>query len=141
MLKSNKNLTLSLLFLRLGVFVVMFMWTLDKFVNPGHSVAIFEKFYFLDGLGIQIVYALGALEMLLILGFIAGYKKKWTYGIVLFLHASSTLSSFGQYLDPWKHLLFFAAWPMLAACISLYLLRDDDTLFALEKSPLARAEK
>lgn len=133
MLKSNRNLTLSLLFLRLGVFIVMFMWTLDKFVNPGHSAAILEKFYFLEGVGMQIVYALGTLEMLLILGFIAGYKKKWTYGIVLFLHASSTLSSFGQYLDPWKHLLFFAAWPMLAACISLYLLRDDDTLFALEK--------
>ena len=133
MLKSNRNLTLSLLFLRLGVFIVMFMWTLDKFVNPGHSAAILEKFYFLEGVGMQIVYALGTLEMLLILGFIAGYKKKWTYGIVLFLHASSTLSSFGQYLDPWKHLLFFAGWPMLAACISLYLLRDDDTLFALEK--------
>lgn len=132
MLKNNKNLTLSLLFLRLGVFIVMFMWTLDKFVNPGHSAAILEKFYFLDGVGTQIVYALGSLEMLLILGFILGYKKKWTYGIVLFLHASSTLSAFGQYLDPWKHLLFFAAWPMLAACISLYLLRDDDTLFALQ---------
>jgi putative oxidoreductase len=52
MLKSNKNLTLSLLFLRLGVFIVMFMWTLDKFVNPGHSAAILEKFYFLDGIGI-----------------------------------------------------------------------------------------
>ena len=141
MLKSNKNLTLSLLFLRLGVFIVMFMWTLDKFVNPAHSAAILEKFYFLEGVGMQIVYALGTLEMLLILGFISGYKKKWTYGLVLFLHASSTLSSFGQYLDPWKHLLFFAAWPMLAACISLYLLRDDDTLFALEESTVACAEK
>jgi putative oxidoreductase len=137
MLKRNKNLPLSLLLLRLGVFIVMFMWTLDKFVNPSHAAAILEKFYLLEGIGTQIVYALGTLEMLLILGFILGYKKKWTYGIVLALHASSTLSSFGQYLDPWKHLLFFAAWPMLAACISLYLLRDDDTLFAVEKSPLA----
>lgn len=137
MLKRNKNLALSLLLLRLGVFIVMLMWTLDKFVNPGHAAAILEKFYLLEGVGTQIVYALGTLEMLLILGFILGYKKKWTYGIVLALHASSTLSSFGQYLDPWKHMLFFAAWPMLAACISLYLLRDDDTLFTVEKSPLA----
>jgi putative oxidoreductase len=137
MVTTNRNLPLSLLLLRVGVFVVMLMWTLDKFVNPGHSAAILEKFYFLEGVGTQIVYALGALEMLLILGFVLGYKKPWTYGIVLFLHASSTLSSFGQYLDPWKHLLFFAAWPMLAACISLYLLRNDDTLFAIDKDPLA----
>ncbi|MFT5642890.1 MAG: putative oxidoreductase [Janthinobacterium sp.] len=140
MLKKNGSLPLSLLLLRLGVFIVMFMWTLDKFVNPGHSAAILEKFYFLDGVGTQVVYAFGALEMLLILGFILGYQKKWTYGIVLFLHASSTLSAFGQYFDPWNHLLFFAAWPMLAACIALYLLRDDDTLFALEKSPAARVD-
>ena len=136
MLKNNRNLTLSLLFLRLGVFIVMFMWTLDKFVNPAHGAAILEKFYFLNGIGTQIVYALGAIEMVLILGFLVGYQKKWTYGIVLFLHASSTLSSFGQYLDPWKHLLFFAAWPMLAACISLYLLREDDTLFVVQKEAL-----
>lgn len=30
-------------------------------------------------------------------------------------------------LDPFSHLLFFAAWPMLATCIALYLLRDLDT--------------
>ena len=33
-----------------------------------------------------------------------------------------------MYLEPFDHLLFFAAWPMLAACFALYLLRDDDTL-------------
>jgi putative oxidoreductase len=137
MVTTNKNLPLSLLSLRVGVFIVMLMWTLDKFVNPGHSTAILEKFYFLDGVGTQIVYLLGALEMLLIVGFVIGYKKQWTYGIVLFLHASSTLSAFSQYLDPWKHLLFFAAWPMLAACVALYLLRDDDTLLAVDKNSLA----
>lgn len=47
---------------------------------------------------------------------------------MLLLHAVSTFSSFPQYLDPFKNLLFFAAWPMLAACIALYLLRDLDTM-------------
>jgi hypothetical protein len=38
-----------------------------------------------------------------------------------------------QYLNPWEpnNLLFFAAWPMLAACFSLYLLRELDTKFTL----------
>lgn len=139
-MKSNSKLPLSLLLLRVGVFVVMFMWTLDKFVNPAHTAAVMEKFYFLEGIGTPLIYALGALQMLLVLGFILGYKKTWTYGIVLVLHASSTLSSFGQYLEPWKNLLFFAAWPMLAACIALYLLRDEDTLLALDKSSQVRAD-
>ena len=44
-------------------------------------------------------------------------------------------SSFGRYLDPWTapNLLFFAAWPMLAAIFALYYLRDLDTKFSLEK--------
>jgi hypothetical protein len=37
-------------------------------------------------------------------------------------------------LAPFDNLLFFAAWPMLAACITLYLLRDLDTLWAMQKT-------
>jgi uncharacterized membrane protein YkgB len=137
-MKTEEKLRLSLLLLRLGVFIVMFMWTLDKFVNPDHAIGIFKQFYFLNGVSSGIMYALGAVEIVIVLGFVAGFKKRWTYGIVLVLHAVSTFSSFGRYLDPWKNLLFFAAWPMLAACITLYLLRDYDTLCAVEtKRPAA----
>jgi len=129
-MKTEEKLRLSLLLLRLGVFIVMFMWTLDKLVNPDHAIGIYKQFYFLSGVPTGIMYALGAAEMVIILGFVVGFMKRWTYGIVLVLHAVSTFSSFGRYLDPWKNLLFFAAWPMLAACITLYLLRDEDTLYA-----------
>ena len=136
-MKTEEKLRLSLLLLRLGVFIVMFMWTLDKFVNPDHAIGIFKQFYFLNGMSTGIMAALGVVEIVIVLAFVAGFKKRWTYGIVLVLHAVSTFSSFGRYLDPWKNLLFFAAWPMLAACITLYLLRDDDTLYALERKRLA----
>ena len=43
------------------------------------------------------------------------------YGAVLALHAASTFSSYRP------------AWPMLAACIALYMLRDFDTIAAVEK--------
>src|SRR6266480_2149730 len=57
-------------------------------------------------------------------------------GVVLLLHAVSTFSSFHQYLHPFEgpNLLFFAAWPMLGACFTLYYLRDLDTLFRLGSS-------
>ena len=129
-MKTEEKLRLSLLLLRLGVFIVMFMWTLDKFVNPDHAVGIYKQFYFLSGISAGIMYVLGAAEMVIILGFVVGFMKRWTYGIVLVLHAVSTLSSLGRYFDPWKNLLFFAAWPMLAACVTLFLLRDEDTLYA-----------
>jgi hypothetical protein len=78
---------------------------------------------------------IGLIELVIIIGFLVGYQKRWTYGAVLILHGISTLSTFKQYLIPFEgpNLLFFAAWPMLAACFALYYLRDLDTLWAVEK--------
>jgi len=129
---QTTRLQWSLLSLRVGVFIVMLMWTLDKFIQPEHSGKVFENFYGLAGLGSTIFMIIGLLELLLILAFLAGLYKRLTYGIVLLIHGISTFSSFQQYLDPFNNLLFFAAWPMLAACISLYLLRAEDTLFTLK---------
>ncbi|MDZ7670934.1 MAG: hypothetical protein U5Q16_16485 [Gammaproteobacteria bacterium] len=133
-MSDENRLSASLLALRLGVFVVMFMWTLDKFVNPAHAAAIFENFYGLAGLGETILMVIAAAEMLLILAFVAGLYRRITYGAVLLLHGVSTLSSYAQYLAPWDNLLFFAAWPMLAACFALYLLRDQDTMLTAARA-------
>lgn len=125
----HQRLSRSLLLLRISVFTVMFFWTLDKFVQPEHAGSVFEGFYGIGGLGATVFYIIGTLEMLLILAFVTGSWKRISYGLVLVLHAVSTLSSYNQYLDPFDNLLFFAAWPMLAACVTLYWLRDADTLW------------
>lgn len=129
----SQNLRFSLFGLRLSIFVVMFFWTLDKFVRPDHAASVFKGFYAISGLGDSIMTLIGVLELILIAGFLFGLKKRFTYGAVLILHGISTLSSYKQYLAPFENgnLLFFAAWPMLAACIALYLLRDEDTLLTL----------
>ena len=129
---DKARIATSLLALRLGVFIVMFMWTMDKFVNPQHSSAIYERFYGVSGLGETAFLAIGVAQLLLVLGFVTGFAKRYTYGGILILHGLSTLSSWQQYLDPFKHLLFFAAWPMFAACFALYYLRDMDTLWTLD---------
>jgi len=129
-----KKLEYSLLALRLGVFIVMFIWTLDKFINPDHAAAIFANFYFMEGIGATVLYAVAAIEMVVILMFVAGVARTWTYGAVFLLHGVSTLASFNQYLNPFSNLLFFAAWPMLAACFALFMLRDHDNMFAFTSS-------
>lgn len=124
-----------LLLLRLGIFIVMLMWALDKFFAPEHASAVFEAFYRIPGLGTAIIYGLGAIQLLIVLGFVAGFQKTWTYGAVLLMHTVSTLSSFPRYLDPFTtpNLLFFAAWPMLAACFGVFYLRDLDTLWTIDR--------
>ena len=128
----ERRLALSLLLLRLGVFIVMLMWTLDKFINPGHADKVFANFYGLEGLSSSIFTVLASLQLVVILAFVAGALRRYSYGLILLMHGVSTLSSWRQYLDPFDHLLFFAAWPMLAACIALYLLLDYDSLLSID---------
>ena len=132
-MKLEERLPLALLLLRVGVFVVMLVWTLDKLVHPEHAAKVYQKYYLLAGLEPAVFYAIGVIELVIIIGFLLGFLKRWTYGMVLVLHAISTLATFGNYLTPFSNLLYFAAWPMLAACFALYYLRDADTLLAIDK--------
>lgn len=122
-----------LFFLRISIFLVMFMWTIDKLIRPEHAAGVFENFYFLSGVGNSPMYTIAAAELLLLFAFLLGIKRKFTYGAVLVFHGISTLSSFKQYLSPFEgaSLLFFAAWPMLAGCYLLFMFRDQDNLFSL----------
>ena len=129
-MKTENRLPLALLLLRLSVFLVMFMWTIDKFVEPQHASKIMAEFYLVGGVGSAIVYLLATIELVVILAFLVGFAKQWSYALVLLLHAISTLASYKKYLTPFQptNLLFFAAIPMLAACFTLYYLRDADVL-------------
>jgi uncharacterized membrane protein YkgB len=139
---QGNRLSLSLLLLRLSVFLLMFMWTLDKFVRPQHAAGVYENFYFLSGLGPMSSYLLGAAELVILIGFLSGFQKQFTYGAVLLFHAVSTVSAYNQYLAPFAagpNLLFFAAWPALAACFALYYLRDLDTRWVMGQEAQPRA--
>ena len=111
------KLALALLLLRLGVGIVFVIWTADKFVNPDHTVKVYEHFYMISWLTQNGSYIVGVLQGLLVLAFLAGFMKTWSYGAVFLLHAVSTLMPMANYFSPWQgaNILFFAAWPMLAA--------------------------
>jgi hypothetical protein len=66
---DRDRISTALLALRLGVFVVMFMWTLDKFVNSPHALRVFENFYGLGGFGPGLMAAIGIAEVILVLAF------------------------------------------------------------------------
>lgn len=133
-MNNDARLPLVLLLLRLSVFLLMLMWTIDKFVRPEHAAGVYETFYFIGGIGTLGSYVIGIVELAILVGFVIGFQKRLTYGAVLFFHAVSTFSAFQQYLAPFAagpNLLFFAAWPALAACFALYYLRDLDTRWVI----------
>ena len=129
----TQRLRVSLLLLRLSIVIVLLAWTMDKLFRPEHGAGVLAHFYGMAGLGPASIHALAVAELVLIALFALGLFKTWTYGAVLLLHAATTLVSYEQYLHPFDgpNLLFFAAWPMLAACLALFLLRDEDRLASL----------
>ena len=125
---TEPRLALSLLLLRLSLGLVMMVWAFDKILNPSHGAAVFEGFYGLSGLGESVITTIGVVQGLIVLAFLLGIARTWSYGAVLFMHAVTTLVSFSAYLQPLKNILFFAAWPMLAGLIALFLLRHQDRI-------------
>ena len=120
------RVSLVLLFTRISIFITMIVWVLDKFVKPEHTAKVFESFYGIGGISAPISYVLGAIQLVIVLAFLVGFQKKISYGLVFLMHAASTLISFPRYLAPFDNLLFYSAWPMLAACFAMYWLRDLD---------------
>ena len=130
-----KDVRPSLFLLRLGIFAVMAVWAGDKFFRPEHTAAVFEHFYMLPVITPTVSYVIGAVQALIAVAFLFGVRKKWSYGLVLFMHTVATFTSWRQYLQPYEdaNILFFAAWPMWAAILTLYALRDQDTLMTVRR--------
>ncbi len=136
-METDDRVRLVLFLLRISVFIVMLVWTLDKFIMPDHAARVFGKFYLLPGLEAPVLYAIGTAQLIVICAFAIGLKKTLTTALVLAMHTVSTLSSYEQYVyvfQPKTSLLFWAAWPMLAACFALFYLRDLDTMASVDKS-------
>lgn len=139
MIREETRLPLSLLLLRVGVFIVMALWSVDKLMNPEHASGVFETYYLIGGLGPTTMAVIGAGQLLIEIAFVAGLFRTFTYGFVLVTHGISTLASWPGYIEPFENLLFFAAWPMLAACVALFLLREQDTLLAADAHSIRSA--
>jgi len=124
-----KNEQIGLFILRVGLGLFLLLWGLDKILAPESTIKVFEIFYTIP-IGVNAAYVIGVAEILLSIAIIAGYQKKYSYGLGLILHGISTLSTWKQLIDPFgKNHLFIAALPVLAGFITLYLLRDKDKLW------------
>lgn len=58
---TDRRLLWSLLFMRISVFLVMLMWTLDKFAHPDHATKVFAHFYFIEGLDAAALRVVGVI--------------------------------------------------------------------------------
>jgi hypothetical protein len=130
---EDRALEGALLSLRIGLAILFLVWALDKLLNVGHAQAVFAGFYGQADLPVAIPYALGALQLLLVLAFTAGAMKTLTYGALLLMHLATTIVSLKLHLDPFgsPNILFWANWPILGALIALFILRHRDRMLSV----------
>lgn len=129
---SDRDLGVSLAVLRLATAGFLLIWACDKIFNSNAALATFSKYYM--GLsGETVLIGLGIAQFVLVVAFALGLLKTFTYGAVTLMHAVSTFASYGRYMDPLArpNILFWAAVPVLAGMIALYILRHRDRLWTL----------
>lgn len=122
------RLALPLLLLRLSLGVFFLQWGVEKFVVPGTTTAIFRNFYGLSVDGV-LPSLLGGAQIVLALAFIVGLVPRISYGLVMLLHFVTVIVTIPRLISPWNPVsnhFFIAGVPVLAAFVTLYLLRDDD---------------
>jgi putative oxidoreductase len=139
--EKKDRLPVALLLLRLGVFLVLILWTLGKFINPTQQASVYQAYYGVS-LSHATLYLVGALELVLVLAFLLGVQKRLSRALVMLLVGASVLAPGRLYFTPFMDhvLLFFATWTMLAGAFALYALRDYDVLWTVGSPSPAPAE-
>ena len=131
-MKLEQQLKIGLLLIRLSTGIFFLIWSIEKLIYPEITQKVFSRFYMID-ISPTISYGVGILQTIIVLAFMVGLFKTWTYGAILGMHAVSTLSTYKELLNPYEppNHLFWAAVPLLAALVALFLVRKEDNLFTL----------
>ena len=132
-LTPTAGVAATLPLLRLSIAVFMLVWSVEKLVKPEGYVKIFQYFYGLS-FDIGTVYAIGIVQTAIVIAFAIGLFRTTTYGLMVLMNAITLVVSLPQILDPYggqTNHLFAASVPVLAACVVLFLLREQDNKLIL----------
>lgn len=128
-------LKISLFILRYALTAFLAVWVVEKFLEPETTQAIWGRFYGFDDLSLNASYIIGGVQAVALLAFVTGFAKFFSYGFWLVCHGYGTIMSYGPLLNPYEgsNHLFWAAVPVLAAFLALFLLRNEDTILAFHE--------
>lgn len=126
------KLQISLAIMRISIGIFFLVWSIEKIVAPELAQRVFKNFYFAE-INPTVSVIIGIIQTLIVLAFLLGLFKTWSYGALLGMHTVSVLSTYQQLLNPYEppNHLFWAAVPVLAALVALFILRQEDQLLTI----------
>ena len=134
---SERNFKLPLFLTRLSIFYFLLPWQVMRFTAHYRIEGIANKYYKIPAIPDMVGTIIGVAMMALLIAFLVGFKKRISYGLIFILHAIGTVMSMPAMIPfvglPGYKQLFLAALPAAFAMLLLYCLRDEDTMFSLNK--------
>ncbi|MEO5590378.1 MAG: DoxX family membrane protein [Gemmatimonadaceae bacterium] len=131
--------SLTLLFLRLSLGLLMIIWGVDKIANPVHGAGISEKFYLGMAGSRSLMPLVGVSQILLGLIVMAGVVRRYAYGALAVVTGVTLLGVWRSVLDPWgwylgkTTVLFFPSLIIFAGVLVLMAFREEDLLVLRRK--------
>ncbi|MEP3276943.1 MAG: hypothetical protein ABJN26_24185 [Stappiaceae bacterium] len=130
---DQRRLEIALFILRLSTGAFLVAWTSLKFFRPEWMVNIFHNVYGQAWATQDLSYVIGGIQALLVLAFLAGFARTFTYGLVTIMHATGVIGSIPGLINFTKYPnnLMWAAVAALGALVALFILRKWDNLFSI----------
>ena len=134
----------TLLFLRVSLGLLMLVWGADKLANPGHGVAVADRFYLGLGASAALMPALGAAQLALGVLVVVGALRRLTYPLLAAVTGLTLLGVWRSVLDPWgwvldgTNALFFPSLIVFAGVLVLQAFRAEDRLVLARRAAPTR---
>ncbi|EFL88673.1 hypothetical protein [Ahrensia sp. R2A130] len=90
---TPRTLAISLLIIRLTTGAFLFVWASLKFLRPEWMVNVFKGTYGLDWVTADYAYAVGGLQMAIVLLFLLGLFRTPVYAFITAMHATGIIGA------------------------------------------------
>jgi putative oxidoreductase len=95
----TKQDALALLILRLGLTWFLFVWAVNKIIEPGQYVRIWGYFHGID-IGANLPYFMGSAQILICILAALGLWRIWSYGLLFLMHLVTVIVIFQSLIAP-----------------------------------------
>ena len=132
---NERRIEIALLVIRITAAIFLGLWATLKFHHPEWQRNIFEGAYNVSFFTVtdNLSYFLGAVQIIIVLAFVSGFMRTWTYGLMMLMSAAGVIGSLGSFITYYNYPknLMLTSIPTLGALIALFILRDMDNLLSL----------
>ena len=99
LMEPEKREALALLLLRLGLAWFLFVWAVNKIIEPGQYVRIWGYFHGID-IGANLPYFMGGAQIILCAAAALGLWRGLSYGLLFLMHLVTVIVIFPGLIAP-----------------------------------------